>query len=889
VNGVGISQFIANFQLDLADDGVINGSGGATSVRPLIDMASSTVDMSYVAKNLNAFYGTNTVAAKPLNNWIDISGGVDQVIGRYKYFASSPTTNSVVRSNAYIAGSEDVGQCFSFGSQVSTGATGSLYYNDSPSPSQSAIKVAKAGDSMVMGITATNAGKYGGYLLRYSPVNGACPAPSAISAEGLIRVAKFSIVFYGQTIDQTYTAANVAGTSFVSATFPLCGASTDYPVKVFFDSFDANSNGKVFIYGGTSCKSGVEAWYQDLNPGVILLHNGVNTIVLAKKDASTLAFDAYYADTNGARQPVVGGYGTMQVQAAYSTSLYQNAYWTGPVCRLPLKNTSNIGMPTIPYVRTVGFPGFDSVSSSGCPAGWISIQVARHRSLDLNSEQDTANGAYKDYHFQLNTGNWDFQFISSNANASKDNLTSTYPSACSNASAASLSYFSHLTMSKDGFTAAGNVCEGGVPYYQFVKGTFVNPPTYSIGGSLTGLAGGQVTLFNGKDNITLSSNGTFKFLIPAAADTSYAATVSTQPTGQVCTVKNGNGNVYSDINSIEVNCTGNPSRFAYAIGATSGQVQQYSISSGGSLSPLSTPYISVPTPVEFMAIARSGKYAYIASGNSILQYAIAANGNLTTLSQPSIDIGMFSAQIAISPDGKFAYSANQFDSFISQFLINADGTLSKQRTSKVAASAPYAIAIHPSGKYLYASDLNGHNVLQFNINIDGTLVPMNNSSISAGGGVGVMSIAVHPSGKFAYATQDSTNKVSMFNIDADGGLTPMTPNAANTGAEPVSVTISPDGKYAFVTNIGSNHSGNTISQFLIGSTGILTPLSTATVTSGIGPNFMAIDASSRFAYSANTTSSNISQYSIGTTGFLTPLQGLNISAPSYTYSLVIAP
>jgi len=847
------------------------------------------VDMSYVAKNLNAFYGTNTVTAKQLNNWIDVSGGVDQVIGRYKYFESSPTTSSVVRSNAYIAGSEDVGQCFSFGSQVSTGATGSLYYNDSSSPSQNAVLVAKAGDRLVMGITAANAGKYGGYLLRYAPVNGACPATSAISAEAIIRIAKFSIVFYGQTIDLPFTAENIAGTSFVSAAFPLCGASTEYPVKVFFDSFDANTNGKVFIYGGTSCKSGVEAWYQDLNPGVILIHNGVNTLVLAKKDANTLAFDAYYLDDNGARQSLAGGYGTMQIQAAYSTSLYQDAYWTGPVCRLPLTKTSNINMPAIPYTRSSGFPSFDSVSSSGCPTGWISIQVARHRSLDLNSEQDTATGAYKNYHYQLNTGNWDFQFISTNANASKDKATNTYPSACSSASAASLSYFSHLTMSKDGFTAIGNVCKGGVPYYQFVKGTIVKPPTYSIGGSLAGLTGGQVTLFNGTDSINLSSNGIFKFLNSAAADTSYAVTVSMQPTGQVCTVKNGDGNVYGDINSIEVNCTSNPSRFAYAIGAASGQVQQYSISPSGSLSPLSTPYISVPTPVEFMTIARSGKYAYIASGNSILQYSIAANGNLTALSKPSIEIGMFSAQIAVSPDGKFAYSANQSDNFISQFLINSDGTLSKQRTSRITASAPYAIAIHPSGKYLYASDLNGHNILQYNISIDGTLVPMNNSSITAGGGVGVMSIAVHPSGKFAYATQDSTNKVSMFNIGTDGGLAPMTPNAAITGADPVSVTISPDGKYAFVTNIGLNHSGNTISQFLIGSTGVLTPLSTATVTSGTGPNFIAIDASSRYAYSANTTSSNISQYSIGATGVLNPIQNLNISGPSYTYSLVIAP
>ena len=513
-NGVGISQFIANFQLDLADDGLINGSGNTPSVRGLIDKASSAVDMSAVAKNLNAFYGANTISTTQLNTWIDLGGGADQVVGRYKYFAASPTTNALVKSGSYVAGSEDVGQCFSFGLQVTAGATGSLYYNESTTPASGPIQVAKAGDRLVMGLTSANAGKYGGFMVRSAPVKGACPAANTVSPGGLVRVAKFSIVFYGQAIDQSFTAASVAGTSFVSSAFPFCGASADSPVKVFFDSFDVNNKGKVFIYGGTSCKSGVEAWYQDLNAGVVLIHNGANTILLAKKDANTLAFDAYYFDGNGARQPLAGGYGTMPIQAAYPTSLYQDAYWTGTVCRLPLTNTPTIGVPTIPYIRSTGFPTFDSVSNAGCPTGWLTIQVSRHRSLDLKSEENSADGAFKNYHFPITLGNWDYHFGSSKADATKDTATNTYPIACPTVGMTSLSYSSHLTMSKEGFTAAGNVCENGVPYYQFVNGRF-SAATAPGAPSLTSVTGGnaQATL----TFTTPASNG-------GATISSYTAT-----------------------------------------------------------------------------------------------------------------------------------------------------------------------------------------------------------------------------------------------------------------------------------------------------------------------------------------------------------------------------
>ncbi len=92
--------------------------------------------------------------------------------------------------------------------------------------------------------------------------------------------------------------------------------------------------------------------------------------------------------------------------------------------------------------------------------------------------------------------------------------------------------------------------------------------SYTIGGTLTGLAGSALVLRNGGgDEITLSANGSFAFSTPLLSGSAFAVTVQGQPSAptQTCLVVNGNGTVASgDVLNIAVNCTTN----TYAIGGT---------------------------------------------------------------------------------------------------------------------------------------------------------------------------------------------------------------------------------------------------------------------------------------------------------------------------------
>ncbi|MGB6688138.1 MAG: hypothetical protein WBE76_09885 [Terracidiphilus sp.] len=99
---------------------------------------------------------------------------------------------------------------------------------------------------------------------------------------------------------------------------------------------------------------------------------------------------------------------------------------------------------------------------------------------------------------------------------------------------------------------------------------------FTIGGNVSGLDSKEsvTLLLNRGDPTKVSKDGNFKFSTALASGTAYSVTVSVQPAGQICTVKNGTGKVkLTDITHVEVNCAK-----AYTIGgAVSGLVGKESV------------------------------------------------------------------------------------------------------------------------------------------------------------------------------------------------------------------------------------------------------------------------------------------------------------------------
>ena len=68
-------------------------------------------------------------------------------------------------------------------------------------------------------------------------------------------------------------------------------------------------------------------------------------------------------------------------------------------------------------------------------------------------------------------------------------------------------------------------------------------PTYSVGGTVSGLSGTVVLQDNGGDDLTVTANGSFTFATKLATGPLMRVTVKTQPCGQTCTVANGSGTI----------------------------------------------------------------------------------------------------------------------------------------------------------------------------------------------------------------------------------------------------------------------------------------------------------------------------------------------------------
>jgi hypothetical protein len=83
--------------------------------------------------------------------------------------------------------------------------------------------------------------------------------------------------------------------------------------------------------------------------------------------------------------------------------------------------------------------------------------------------------------------------------------------------------------------------------------TCVTTSSYSVGGTVSGLAGTVVLQNTDGSTVSVAANGAFNFTVLNGAQ--YSITVSHQPTNQTCTVQNGSGTVAgANVTNIAVTC-----------------------------------------------------------------------------------------------------------------------------------------------------------------------------------------------------------------------------------------------------------------------------------------------------------------------------------------------
>lgn len=396
-------------------------------------------------------------------------------------------------------------------------------------------------------------------------------------------------------------------------------------------------------------------------------------------------------------------------------------------------------------------------------------------------------------------------------------------------------------------------------------------PSYTIGGSISGLTGSGLVLRASPGNtVSVSKAGAFTFPTSLGAGASYDITVASPPANpsQTCTVANGSGTVSGAVDDITVVCV----------------VSQFTV--GGSISGLrGTGLILRDNSGDDLPVSSSGAFVFkdsVASGgaydvtivsqpsnptqNCVLLAGTAAgtvsNGNITDVS------------VVCASAGRFAYITDQQGSQIFGFTIDASsGALTPMPSSPFAAVAfPGFLVADPSSRFLYVTSFVSSDgpgaILAYSINQStGALTPIPGYQLPLfdGGLVAVTGLTIDPSGKFLYAALYEPGigpnlAVAVFAINrTDGTLTPISGSPFAIGGVYTygasQIVIGPSGQFLYIPYaypVGGNPTFVVAAYGIDPTTGALTMVPGGPVPVDTGTETAVIDPTGNFLYLASS-------------------------------------
>jgi Kelch motif len=384
-----------------------------------------------------------------------------------------------------------------------------------------------------------------------------------------------------------------------------------------------------------------------------------------------------------------------------------------------------------------------------------------------------------------------------------------------------------------------------------------NVPTFSIGGTLSGLSSGTVVLQdNGGDNLSLSANGTFTFLTPVPSGSNYNVTVLTQPTGQTCSVNNGTGTVSAKVTNVAVTCNGSGFTIGgtlsgLASGATvvlsdNGSFDQLSLTANGTfqfsklLAGGTTYSVTVSTPP-------SGQSCTVTNGTGT------ATANVTNIAVACVSQYTISGTVSGMVTGGSVVL--QDNGAFETLTVLQNGPFDFTRT--IGAGSTYAVTVltQPTGQTCTVS--NGTGTANANVT---------NVAVTCAATTFTITVSVSGLSGGTFVVQDDAGKQLTFNSSGQQAFS----NSYATNA-PYSVTVvtQPTGQ---TCTLGGNSSGTITANVTVTATCAANFTIGGTVTGLTGTGLVLVD---------NNTD-NLAIAADGPFTFATPL------ASGSTYNVVVA-
>lgn len=268
---------------------------------------------------------------------------------------------------------------------------------------------------------------------------------------------------------------------------------------------------------------------------------------------------------------------------------------------------------------------------------------------------------------------------------------------------------------------------------------------------------------------------------------------------------------------------------------------------------------------QFMAIHPNGRLMYMSSWNSksLLAYALdQKSGVPDQLFEEQLGEDIYPFGIDMTPDGKYLYVASWFGG-IAGYKVNAvDGRVTKLSGSpyQTFGEQPVQIFIEPSGRFAYVTNYESYHISSYRISSEtGDLLPQSTVMARAGPRsmafvMGEQAAVFQPT--VLFALNSDSNELLSFRVHEDTGKLQQA-DWKKTGESPSDMSLSFTTGQVAVTN----KLGNSISLYGYDSrSGKITASKKAPAQTGKEPLGISVDMNGRYVYAINHAENSMSVY-----------------------------
>jgi 6-phosphogluconolactonase (cycloisomerase 2 family) len=260
------------------------------------------------------------------------------------------------------------------------------------------------------------------------------------------------------------------------------------------------------------------------------------------------------------------------------------------------------------------------------------------------------------------------------------------------------------------------------------------------------------------------------------------------------------------------------------------------------------------------------------SGNELLVYARGRNGALTLHSHAATGgqgtgAGLGSqGAVTLSGDGRFVFVVNALSNSISTFELRGHDL---QLASTVASGGLHPISVTENdGTVFVVNDAGDGNVAGFR-NVRGDLKPIAGSvrGLSVAGGAGPGQVGLSDDGEALVVTEKATNRLTSYRVRSDGTLGPAIVTASS-GQTPFGFAFNRRNRLLVTEAVGGAAGASTTSSYRFSPSDPARPViaSASVPDTQSAACWVAITPNGRFAYVTNAGSSSVSSYRVAGNG-----------------------